>query len=658
MPIESRQRTTTIKPLTPTLSSHLRTRPNHGLTPRLAGAIPTSPASQVQPQTRSLRQQTLSPERPDDERSISFYSNITPRSGARISRIDTESPSTPDTAAKARIVADQPQEEQSILGLGLNSPVYTPSQPRPKATEQLSFLPTATGRRGSGCSNISSVRDNSKAFRANDSKPTSIAYVASSRTKPTYSPQPQSPRLSPQKELDDVKNKLDDKFFYANDIPQQHVARSATSLSDTKSTIAPALATSTRSLLGQTPSPLLSDERSITDRRRSSSLNFKPVITTMDEKSHRKSLSGSSTIGSTIKSNATPELRQALQNDLKKSLLISSGPPVPPEDASPISPFTAPSWSIASNHPDATSRPSDPVSTDAIKKPLVQPRHARGSSETIVLQPVTKEQLEAAANARRERKVLDLEISNSSLLAINKTLEKELKKQNNELRRFRRLSRSGRLSLIPTATNRVISGASMSTLSTLDEVNNDACHLSFSPTASEPGSHAGEDDFLSDDDSSFTESSDVIRRRARDEKKLMLDLQRHQQLLLESQKLTQSIQRCLNFTDELIKDGTKALAYQVEEKDVQLGGRVLSQDNDEALSEVDFDGYQQSMIMPGQGLLSPAVTKDAIEEASMWANELQTIDGNNSADHVVLDKSITQSPSSTVDLSPVSLPES
>ncbi|KAK5082764.1 hypothetical protein LTS08_007447 [Lithohypha guttulata] len=335
----------------------------------------------------------------------------------------------------------------------------------------------------------------------------------------------------------------------------------------------------------------------------------------MDEKSHRKSLSGSSTIGSTIKSNATPELRQALQNDLKKSLLISSGPPVPPEDASPISPFTAPSWSIASNHPDATSRPSDPVSTDAIKKPLVQPRHARGSSETIVLQPVTKEQLEAAANARRERKVLDLEISNSSLLAINKTLEKELKKQNNELRRFRRLSRSGRLSLIPTATNRVISGASMSTLSTLDEVNNDASHLSFSPTASEPGSHAGEDDFLSDDDSSFTESSDVIRRRARDEKKLMLDLQRHQQLLLDSQKLTQSIQRCLNFTDELIKDGTKALAYQVEEKDVQLGGRVLSQDNDEALSEVDFDGYQQSMIMPGQGLLSPAVTKDAIEEA-------------------------------------------
>ena len=54
---------------------------------------------------------------------------------------------------------------------------------------------------------------------------------------------------------------------------------------------------------------------------------------------------------------------------------------------------------------------------------------------------------ELAANARRERKVLDLEISNSSLLAINRSLEKEVRKQKAELRRFRRMSRAGRFSM-------------------------------------------------------------------------------------------------------------------------------------------------------------------------------------------------------------------
>jgi hypothetical protein len=59
--------------------------------------------------------------------------------------------------------------------------------------------------------------------------------------------------------------------------------------------------------------------------------------------------------------------------------------------------------------------------------------------------------------------VLDLEISNSSLLAINRTLEREMRKQSAELRRFRRLSRSGRLSI------RTISGQSKSSLGVLAE---------------------------------------------------------------------------------------------------------------------------------------------------------------------------------------------
>lgn len=56
---------------------------------------------------------------------------------------------------------------------------------------------------------------------------------------------------------------------------------------------------------------------------------------------------------------------------------------------------------------------------------------------------------ELAADARRERKVLDLEISNSSLLAINSSLEREVRRQKAELKRFRRLSRAGKFGFAP-----------------------------------------------------------------------------------------------------------------------------------------------------------------------------------------------------------------
>ncbi|KAK9470082.1 uncharacterized protein V1510DRAFT_424060, partial [Dipodascopsis tothii] len=41
-------------------------------------------------------------------------------------------------------------------------------------------------------------------------------------------------------------------------------------------------------------------------------------------------------------------------------------------------------------------------------------------------------------NARFNRKILDLEISNTSLLAINRTLEREMRAQNRELRALRK----------------------------------------------------------------------------------------------------------------------------------------------------------------------------------------------------------------------------
>jgi hypothetical protein len=114
-----------------------------------------------------------------------------------------------------------------------------------------------------------------------------------------------------------------------------------------------------------------------------------------------------------------------------------------------------------------------------------------------------------------------------------------------------------------------------------------------------------ESSLLSNDSNSLLSSSARSRQRARDEKRLMLDLAKHQQLLIDSQKLSQSIRRCLTCTDDLIREGNKALNYRVGIGDVKLGGRVL---NDEELDERGLhDGMDE--LQSRQGLLSPSLAK-------------------------------------------------
>ena len=113
------------------------------------------------------------------------------------------------------------------------------------------------------------------------------------------------------------------------------------------------------------------------------------------------------------------------------------------------------------------------------------------------------------------------------------------------------------------------------------------------------------DGFLSeDDDESSILSSEPLspsaqaahdaRQRMKDEQRLQLDLSKHQELLVDSQRMNQSLKRCLGWTEELIKEGRKALSYQVRVSDIAMGGRVLGTD------EVELDVGQR------QGLLSPS----------------------------------------------------
>ncbi|KAL6233310.1 hypothetical protein BDW75DRAFT_215479 [Aspergillus navahoensis] len=189
-------------------------------------------------------------------------------------------------------------------------------------------------------------------------------------------------------------------------------------------------------------------------------------------------------------------------------------------------------------------------------------------------------------SARVERKILDLEISNSSLLAINRTLEREMRKQNAELRRFRRLSRSGRLSMTPS---RSVSG----TLPISNEIDEDGSALSSVQSQDDLSELSDEESML--DGSELGPDSiadDGSKHRNKDEKQFLIDLAKHQELLADSQKMNQSLKRCLGWTEELIKEAQKALEYNVHVNDIQLGGRVLSPD------ELNEDGEA------GRGLLA------------------------------------------------------
>jgi hypothetical protein len=179
---------------------------------------------------------------------------------------------------------------------------------------------------------------------------------------------------------------------------------------------------------------------------------------------------------------------------------------------------------------------------------------------------------ELAANARRERKVLDLEISNSSLLAINRQLEREVKKQKTEIRRFRRLSRAGRLSSLSFLPSQIDEetpeGLALEPLSELDDFD----------------SESEDEDDESTSDSSSAESSTMSpsvlaekdkKKLSKDSKRLQLDLHKHRELLVDSQKMNQSLKRCTAWTEEMIAEGKRALEYQVRVSDVKLGGRVL-----------------------------------------------------------------------------------
>ncbi|CAJ2500161.1 Uu.00g030140.m01.CDS01 [Anthostomella pinea] len=228
---------------------------------------------------------------------------------------------------------------------------------------------------------------------------------------------------------------------------------------------------------------------------------------------------------------------------------------------------------------------------------------------------------ELVANARRERKVQDLQITNASLEAINRTLERQLRKQTAELRRYQRLSRSGRLSIASTTkSSRVPS-------ETLSEHQATGLDLSdLSEEGSDMEDELDEESFSDSDSMTSSLSPSVIaerdaKHRKKDEKRLQLDLSKHQELLIDSQKINQSIKRCLDWTEELINDGKKALAYKVRVSDIELGGRVLDPlDEEDETTQTLNDPHDDDTIRLGTN-----ISEDP-ERVATWGEEPQDRD--------------------------------
>jgi hypothetical protein len=261
--------------------------------------------------------------------------------------------------------------------------------------------------------------------------------------------------------------------------------------------------------------------------------------------------------------------------------------------------------SIDTDTPDRVRRQSHPI--PAIGEPVHEdddldsptPAPNNGADGSVDISPSDAPQsndvlpVDPYAEARRERKVLDLEISNSSLLAINKSLERELRKQKAELKRFRRLSRAGQFA----AAQRRTSDAEED-LSTLDEEpdlpdfdDDDEGARPSSPFHSQPDEDSSDEESTNSSAVPLSPGAQAARdaaQRADDESRLRLDLSRHRELLMDTQRMNQSLQRCLYWTEGLIKDGRKALEYQVVSSEVKIGGRILSVDDaGEVSSQVD-----------------------------------------------------------------------
>jgi hypothetical protein len=128
------------------------------------------------------------------------------------------------------------------------------------------------------------------------------------------------------------------------------------------------------------------------------------------------------------------------------------------------------------------------------------------------------------------------------------------------LRRFRRLSRAGRIPSAGYMGPDELDQDPSEVDSDIDAVDN---LMSDPEDDGDPNSSMSEESLTSSNISSTVLSHRDVARLEKDEIRLQLDLNRHRQLLIDSQKMNMSLKRCTAITEEMITEARRALEYRV-----------------------------------------------------------------------------------------------
>lgn len=562
------------RPLVPTLSVSRMKAANTAttpLTPRVAGSTPANVSTPVlRPATRQDTTPNTSGRERERERDgrttpVSYLSDtITPRSASRRSRVNSANSTPTSTPATSSVGAPTSRPLQNSIdntpyGAGLAS-----DSARRKAF--VSFSPQ-TPENGNAQGRLQSQQQSQasgKFFYASDvksnaSQPSRKRSVTQKLSSSLHtngnanSASAHSPGLAPAAPETEERSKA--RFFHANGAPDtasmstQSPARPGSTLSASSSSEAPRLASDTQrltSLADNSTNCVFNSTSTQTSPRISFRRTSQSVV--------NDDIDGNGSVSSSITS------RHAGTRSVDYLDLLS----VAEELSEPSDP-------VASRDPqsDIVDETSVLSADEGQEPPAIsdEPEDS-GSRKPAEAGKTLQRMNELAAEARRERKVLDLEITNSSLSTINRTLERDMRKQNAELERYRRLARSGRLSGTSVSRSTMGNGNDTASLSDMSEEEHEEKEGEEDcPEPSSVGDRCSTSPPLAEGDAQHQQA---------DDQGLQLDLTKHQQLLANSQKMNQSLKRCLGWTEELINAGRSALEYRIHANDVVLRGRVLA----------------------------------------------------------------------------------
>ncbi|ANB11085.1 hypothetical protein AWJ20_3881 [Sugiyamaella lignohabitans] len=215
-------------------------------------------------------------------------------------------------------------------------------------------------------------------------------------------------------------------------------------------------------------------------------------------------------------------------------------------------------------------------SANIISKAIQQESEQSSVSESMtlvpVLQPSDVTSLSAVSKARAERKIKDLEITNTSLLSINRYLEKKIHRQKKDIERLSTRRTSDRSSMGRRTTRNTEHGSDGDSDNDSDNESRYSGDYENSDLDESSLSSDFSDDEYSELDSSFIDTTllDEVQERT----------SAHISFLKSAEKFDTMLRQCLIISDSLLNDAMSSLDFTVKPSDI--GKKVVAVDAGES----------------------------------------------------------------------------